>query len=344
MVLLTADLKELKANPKRTAIGTVLEAELDKGRGAVATVLVRNGTVNVGDYFLCGAVFGRVRAMFDDRGNPIREAEPSMPVQVLGFDNVPEVGDQFQVVTDTAKAKQIVLYREAKARDVAMARTKVSLESLSAAMKQGEQKELLVVLKSDVGGTNEVLSDTLQRLSNEQVRIRVLSTGVGAITESDVLLASASNAIIIGFNVRPEKSATATAEQEKVDIRLHSIIYELVDEVKKAMTGLLEPVFREVFQGRAEVRQVFRISKIGVVAGSYVTDGFFKRNSEVRVIRDGAVIYTGKVDALKRFKDDVSEVKFGFECGISVVNFNDIKEGDTLEAFMTEKIAAVLQS
>lgn len=343
MILLTADIADLKGNPTRSAVGTVLEAELDKGRGAVATVLVRNGTLRVGDHFLCGAVFGRVRAMFDDRGNNLREAEPSLPVQVLGFESVPEVGDHFQVVTDTAKAKQIVMFREAKAREVAMARTKVSLESLSAAMKEGsDRKELLIVLKADVGGTAEVLSDTLTKLSNEQVKVRVLSTGVGNITESDVLLASASNAVIIGFNVKPEKNAAAVAEQEKIDIRLHSIIYEVVEEVKKAMTGLLEPVFREVYQGRAEVRQVFRISKVGTVAGCYITDGFFKRNSEVRVIRDGEVVHTGKVDALKRFKDDVSEVKYGFECGISIVNFNDIREEDKLEAFTMEKVAAVL--
>lgn len=343
MILLVADIQDLKANPTRTAVGTVLEAELDKGRGPIATVLVRNGTLRVGDNFICGAVLGRVRAMFDDRGGPLREAEPSMPVEVLGFEAVPDVGDTFQVVTDTAKAKQIVFYREAKNREQSLARQRrVSLDTLSEQMREGDMKELLLVIKADVGGTGEVLSDTLQKLSNEQVRIRVLATGIGAITESDVLLASASNAVIIGFNVRPDRSAQSVAEQEKVDIRLHTIIYELVDEVKKAMTGLLEPIFKEVFQGRAEVRQVFRLTKAGTVAGSFVTEGFIKRSSEVRVVRDGTVVYTGKVEALKRFKDDVSEVKQGFECGISIQNYNDFKEGDIFEAFMMEKVAAIL--
>jgi len=340
MILLVADLQDLKANPDRPAVGTVLEAELDRGRGPVATVIVRNGTLHVGDYFICGSVFGKVRAMFDDRGQPMRDAEPSMPAEVLGLDALPEVGDTFQVVTDTAKAKQIVLYRESKARDAAMSKTgRITLEQLHEQLKEGEVKELNVILKTDVSGTAEVLSDMMQKLSNDKVRIRVLHSGVGAINETDVLLASASNAIIVGFNVRPERNATALAEQEKVDIRLHTIIYELSDELKRAMTGMLEPVFKEVYQGRAEVREVFRISKVGNVAGCMVQDGTIKRDSEVRLLRDNVVIYTGKIESLKRFKNDASEVKSGFECGVTVRNFADVKPGDIIEAFATQRVA-----
>jgi translation initiation factor IF-2 len=340
MILLVADMLDLKANPDRPAVGNVLEANLDRGRGPVATVLVRNGTLRVGDHFICGSVFGKVRAMFDDRGGPIREAEPSMPVEVLGLDSLPEVGDMFQVVTDTAKAKQIVIYREAKARDVAMSKSgRMTLEQFHEQLKEGEVKELNIILKTDVSGTAEVLSDMMQKLSNDKVRIRVLRSAVGAINESDVLLASTSNAIIVGFNVRPERNATALAEQEKVDIRSHTIIYELTDELKRAMTGMLEPVFKEVYQGRAEVREVFRISKVGNVAGCMVTDGFIKRDSEVRVLRDNVVVFTGKMESLKRFKNDASEVKTGFECGVTVRNFADIKPRDIIEAFVTERVA-----
>jgi translation initiation factor IF-2 len=341
MILLVADMQDLKANPDRPAVGTVLEAQLDRGRGPVATVIVRNGTLKVGDYFICGSVFGKVRAMFDDRGAPMREAEPSMPAEVLGLDSLPDVGDTFQVVTDTAKAKQIVIYRESKARDAAMSKTgRITLEQLHEQLKEGEVKELNIILKTDVSGTAEVLSDMMQKLSNDKVRIRVLHSGVGAINETDVLLASASNAIIVGFNVRPERNATALAEQEKVDIRLHTIIYELTDELKRAMTGMLEPVFKEVYQGRAEVREVFRISKVGNVAGCMVIDGFLKRDSEVRLLRDNVVVFTGKVDSLKRFKNDASEVKNGFECGVTLRNYSDVKPGDIIEAFVTERVAA----
>jgi len=341
MILLVADMQDLKANPDRPAVGTVLEAELDRGRGPVATVIVRNGTLRVGDYFICGSVFAKVRAMFDDRGQPMREAEPSMPAEVLGLDALPEVGDTFQVVTDTAKAKQIVLYRESKARDIAMQKTgRITLEQLHEQLKEGEVKELNIILKTDVSGTAEVLSEMMQKLSNEKVRIRVLHSGVGAINETDVLLASASNAIIVGFSVRPERNATATAEQEKVDIRLHTIIYELTDELKRAMTGMLEPVFKEVYQGRAEVREVFRISKVGNVAGCMVLDGLIRRDSEMRLLRDNVVIFTGKVESLRRFKNDASEVKSGFECGLTIRNYSDVKPGDIVEAFVTERVAA----
>jgi translation initiation factor IF-2 len=340
MILLVADLQDLKANPARPAMGNVLEAKLDRGRGPVATVLVRNGTLHVGDYFICGAVFGKVRAMLNDRGEPLREAEPSTPVEVLGLESLPEAGDDFQVVTDTAKAKQIVLFREAKVREATMAKSsRLTLEQLHKKLAAGEVTELPLILKADVGGSAEVLSDTLQKLSNEKVRIRVLRSGVGAINESDVLLASASDAIIIGFNVRPERNTAALAEQEKVDIRLHTIIYNLTDEIKRAMTGLLEPVFKEVYKGKAEVRETFRITKVGNVAGCQVQDGSITRDSEVRLLRDNVVVYTGKISSLRRFKDDVSEVKVGMECGITLENYGDIKQNDIIEAFVTERVA-----
>ncbi len=340
MVLLVADMQDLKANPSRPAMGNVLEAELDRQRGPVATVLVQNGTLAVGDYFICGSVFGKVRAMYDHRGEQVRQAGPSTPVEVLGLDSLPEVGDTFQVVTDTAKAKQIVIYREAKAREQAMARTgRLTLDQLHDQIKSGEVKELPIILKTDVSGTAEVLGDVLQKLTTEKVRVRVLHSSVGAITETDVLLASASNAVVIGFNVRPEKSAVQLSEQEKVDIRLHTIIYELVDEMKRAMTGLLEPVYKEVYKGRAEIREVFRISKVGNVAGCLVQDGTITRDSAVRLLRDNIVVHTGKVSSLRRFKNDASEVRSGQECGITLENFGDFKPNDILEAFVTERVA-----
>jgi translation initiation factor IF-2 len=343
MILLVADLQELKANPDRPAVGTVLEAQLDRGRGPVATVLVHNGTLRNGDYFICGSVFSKVRAMYDDRGNAIKEAGPSMPVEVLGLDSLPEVGDTFQVVTDTAKAKQIVIYRESKEREAALAKSsRMTLDKLHEQLREGEVKELNIILKADVGGSAEVLSDTLQKQSTDKVRIRVLRSGVGAINEDDVLLASASNAVIVGFNVRPERSAVSLAEQEKVDIRLHTIIYEVVDEIKRAMTGMLEPVFKEVYRGRAVVRDVFRITKVGTVAGCLVQDGVLTRDSQVRLLRDNVVIFTGRVESLKRFKNDASEVKQGFECGVGIANYNDIKVDDVIEAFATERVAPEL--
>jgi translation initiation factor IF-2 len=340
MILLVADLQELKANRTRPATGTVLEAKLDRGRGPVATLLVRNGVLRVGDYFICGAVFGKVRAMLDDRGEPVKEAEPSMPIEVLGLESLPETGDDFQVVTDIAKAKQIMIYRQTKARDLALSKSsRLTLEQLHKQMEAGEVKELPIIIKTDVGGSAEVLVDTLRKLSNEKVKVEVIHSGVGAINESDVLLASTSNAVIIGFNVRPERNAASLAEQEKVDIRLHTIIYNLVDEIKRAMTGLLEPVFREVYKGKAEVRETFRISKVGMVAGCMVQDGVLTRSSEVRVLRDNVVVHTGKIGSLRRFKDDVSEVKSGMECGITLENFADVKQGDVIEGFVTERVA-----
>ena len=341
MICLVADLQELKANPERQATGVVIEAKLDRGRGPVATVLVENGTLKTGDYFVVGNVFGRVRAMFDDRGNSLEAAGPSTPVEILGLEGLPQAGDQFTAVVDREKAVGVSEYRQQKAREAALAKTsKVSLEGLAEQIKSEGTKELSIILKGDVQGSVEVLTDLLTKLSNEKVKIKVLRSGVGAITESDVLLASASNAIIIGFNVRPERKAQELAEQEKVDIRLHSIIYELQDEIKRAMTGMLEPVFKETYQGRAEVRDTFRVPKVGTIAGCYVQDGLIKRDSQLRLLRDNVVIFTGKVGSLRRFKDDASEVRNGMECGIGIAGYGDIKVGDVIEAFMTEKVAA----
>jgi translation initiation factor IF-2 len=340
MILLVADMLDLKANPSRPAMGTVIEAQLDRGRGPVATVLVRNGTLSVGDFFICGAVFGKVRAMQNDRGGQIRKAEPSTPVEVLGLDSLPEAGDDFQVVTDTAKAKQIVNFRDQRLKESLLAKSsRITLEQLHKQMKAGEVKELPIIIKTDVGGSAEVLTETLQKLSNDKVKVRVIHSGVGAINESDILLASASNAIVIGFNVRPDRKAQVAAEQEKVDVRLHTIIYNLTDEMKKAMSGLLAPVFKEVYRGKAEVRETFRISKVGAVAGCQVTDGSIPRDSECRVLRDNVVVHTGKIGSLRRFKDDVSEVKIGMECGITLANFSDLKQGDIIEAYATERVA-----
>ena len=341
MICLVADLQELKATPDRPATGVVLEAKLDRGRGPVATLLVQNGTLRNGDNFVVGNVYGKVRAMFDDRGAQLETAPPSTPVEILGMEGLPQAGDQFVVVADRDKARGVSEYREQKAREATLAKSsRVSLEGLAEQLKTAGTKELNIILKADVGGSVEVLSDLLTKLSNDKVRLKLLRSGVGAITESDVLLASASNAIIIGFNVRPERKAQELAEQEKVDIRLHSIIYELQDEIKRAMTGLLEPTIKETYQGRAQVKETFRIPKVGTIAGCSVTDGIIKRDSEVRLLRDNNVVFTGKVGSLRRFKDDASEVRNGMECGISISNYGDIKVGDVIEAFVTEKVAA----
>jgi translation initiation factor IF-2 len=341
MICLVADLAELKATPERAATGVVLEAKLDRGRGPVATVLVQNGTLVAGDNFVVGNVYGKIRAMFDDRGAALQSAPPSTPVEILGMEGLPQAGDHFVVVADRDKARGISEYREQKAREAALAKSsRVSLEGLAEQIKTAGTKELNIILKGDVGGSVEVLSDLLTKLSNEKVRLKLLRSGVGAITETDVLLASASNAIIIGFNVRPERKAQELAEQEEVDIRLHSIIYELQDEIKRAMTGLLEPTIKETYQGRAEVLETFRIPKVGTIAGCRVTDGVIKNNSEVRLLRDNVVVFKGKVGSLRRFKDDAKEVTNGMECGISITNYGDIKARDVIEAFATERIAA----
>ena len=341
MICLTADLQELKATPGRASSGVVLEAKLDRGRGPVATILVQNGTLHAGDNFVVGNAYGKVRAMFDDRGAQMQEAPPSTPVEIIGLESLPQAGDQFVVVADREKARDISDYREQKAREAALAKSsRVSLEGLAEQLKTAGMKELNVILKADVQGSVEVLGDLLGRLSNDKVRLKLLRSGIGAITETDVLLASASNAIIIGFNVRPERKAQELADQEKVDIRLHSIIYELQDEIKRAMTGLLEPTIKETYQGRAQVLETFRIPKVGTIAGCRVTDGLIKRDSEVRLLRDNVVVFKGKVGSLRRFKDDASQVTSGMECGISIANYGDIKTGDVIEAFLTERIAA----
>jgi len=341
MICLVADLQDLKAVPDRLASGTVLEAKLDRGRGPVATVLVQNGTLRTSDNFVVGNVFGKVRAMFNDRGAALESAPPATPVEILGLEGLPQAGDQLVAVADREKARGISEYREQKAREAQLAKSsRVSLEGLAEQLKTAGQKELSIILKGDVQGSVEVLSDLLTKLSNDRVKIKILLSGVGAITETDVLLASASNAVIIGFNVRPERKAQELAEQEKVDIRLHSIIYELQDEIKRAMTGLLEPIIKETYLGRAEVRDTFRVPKVGTVAGCYVTDGVIKRDAEVRLLRDNVVVFKGKIGSVRRFKDDVSEVRNGMECGISIANYGDVKVGDVIEDFVTERVAA----
>ena len=343
MILLTSDLLELKANPDRLASGVVLEAKLDRGRGAVATALVQQGTLKVGDSFIAGQVFGRVRAMFDDRGHPVDRVGPSTPVEVLGLQGVPLAGDQMQVVSDPSQAQHIATQRQLQARQAAIARTSArGLEQLFS--DKNQVKELLVILKGDVQGSVEAVRDSLNKLSTERVKIRIIRSGVGAITESDVMLAAASAndmnraSVIIGFNVRPETRAREIAESEHVDVRLHTVIYKIEEEIRNAMLGLLEATKREVITGHAEVRQVFRVPKVGQVAGCYVTDGFIKRTT-ARILRDNVVIFEGKVDSLRRFKDDVSEVKQGFECGLSLERFQDVKTGDVIEAYTTEEVA-----
>jgi len=341
MICLVADLQDLKAVPDRPATGTVLEAKLDRGRGPVATVLIQNGTLHAGDNFVVGNVFGKVRAMFNDRGVAMEAATPATPVEVLGLDGLPQAGDQLVAVVDREKARDISEYREGRAREAQLAKSsRVSLEGLAEQIKSAGQKVLPIILKGDVGGSVEVLTDLLAKLSNEKVKITLVRAGVGAITESDVLLASASNAVIIGFNVRPERKAQELAEQEKVDVRLHSIIYELQDEMKRAMTGLLDPIVKETYLGRAEVKDTFRIPKVGTIAGCQVVDGSIKRDSDVRLLRDNVVVFKGKIGSLRRFKDDAREVTNGMECGIGIANYGDIKAGDVIEAYVIEKVAA----
>jgi translation initiation factor IF-2 len=343
MVLLVADMKELKAVPEAAGRGVVLEARLDKGRGPVATVLVQDGTMRRGDPFIVGPVFGKVRAMLDDHGHQIKEAGPSSPVEVLGLASLPEAGDPFQVVTDEVKAKQVATYREQKAREAQLASSsRLTLDHLHEQLEAGEVKELPLVIKGDVQGSVEALREQLENLATEQVKVKIIHTGVGGITENDVLLASASNAIIVGFSVRPDRKATDVAEQEGVDIRLHSVIYEVIDEINKAVASLLEPTLKETMLGRAEIRDSFRIPKVGMIAGCYVTEGKLVRDAKVRVIRDNVVIYDSKVSSLRRFKEDVKEVQSGYECGASVSNFSDVKVGDILEAYIVEEVAVLV--
>jgi len=339
MILLQADLQNLKADPNLAAMGTVLEAKIDKGRGNVATVLVQNGTLHVGDNFLVGSVYGKVRALFDENAQLVKDAGPATPVEVLGLQGLPMAGDTFHVISDDAKARQMAQYRQEKLRDIAMNKTsRLTLDQLHKQLTEGEVKEVPLILKCDVQGSQEALTEMLNKLSTDKVKVRIMHSSVGAITETDVLLATASNAIIVGFNVRPERKAAELANREKVDIRLHTIIYNVVDEIKRAMIGVLEPVYKETYLGSAEIRNTFRVPKVGTIAGCYITEGKVTRNSEVRLLRDNVVIFEGKIASLKRFKDDASEVARGYECGIGIQNFNDLKVGDTIEAFITEKV------
>ncbi|RTE07036.1 translation initiation factor IF-2 [Paenibacillus whitsoniae] len=339
MILLVAEVQEFKANPNKRARGTVIEAELDKGRGPVARVLIQHGTLKVGDSFVAGVCFGRVRAMVNDKGKRVKEAGPSTPVEITGLTEVPQAGDPFLAYEDERKARDIADRRSIKLRQSEMsANSRVTLDDLFKHIKDGEIKDLNVIIKGDVQGSVEALKSSLEKIEVEGVRVKILHHGVGAITETDVTLASASNAIIIGFNVRPEPAAKATADQEKVDIRMHNIIYNVIEEIEQAMKGMLDPVFKEVVIGTAEVRNVFKITGAGVIAGCMVTNGKIARNAQMRLIRSGIVVHEGKIDSLKRFKDDQKEVAQGYECGISLEKYHDIKEGDIIEAFIMESV------
>lgn len=339
MILLVAEINDYKANPNKRARATVLEAELDKGKGPVVRILVQHGTLKIGDAFVAGNCFGRVRAMVNDRGRRLKEAGPSTPVEITGLTEVPQAGDPFMVFEDERKARAIADRRAIKHRQSEMgANTRVTLDDLYNHIKEGEIKDLNVIIKADVQGSAEALKGSLAKIEIEGVRVKIIHSGVGAITESDVILASASNAIVIGFNVRPDPQAEATIAQEKVDVRMHRVIYSAIEEIEQAMKGLLDPIYREAVTGHAEVRNIFKVGKVGSIAGCMVVDGKIGRSSEARVIRGGIVVYTGKIDSLKRYKDDVKEVTHGFECGITLDRFNDIKEGDMIEAFVMETV------
>jgi translation initiation factor IF-2 len=339
MILLVSEVEEYKANPKRNAMGTVIEAQLDKGRGSVATLLIQNGTLKIGDPIVVGNTHGRVRAMVNDKGRRVKDAATSTPVEITGLSDVPQAGDRFVVFEDEKTARQV---GEARAKLALAAqrgeKSRVSLENLFEQLKQGEMKDLNVIIKADVQGSAEAVAASLLKIDVEGVNIKIIHSGAGAINESDITLAAASNAIVIGFNVRPDANAKRAAEAEKVDVRLHRIIYKVIEEIEAAMKGMLDPEFEEKIIGQAEVRQTFKVSKVGTIAGSYVTDGKITRDSGVRVIRDGVVIFEGQIDALKRFKDDAKEVSQGYECGITVKNFNDVKEGDVIEAYVMEEV------
>lgn len=339
MVLLTAEMQELTADPNRKAKGTVIEAKLDKGRGSVASLLIQNGTLNVGDSILVGSTYGRIRAMFDDRGKKIKSAGPSIPVEILGLSEVPAAGDRFIVCKDEKTARNMAELRKQKIKaDSHQASNRVSLEDLYSQIQEGKVKELAIVVKADVQGSVEAIRQSLEKLSTDDVKVRVIHGAVGAITETDVTLAAASSALVIGFNVRPDGNATVQAEKENIEIKTYRIIYDAIEDVKSAMIGMLEPEYKEVVNGKAEVRMTYKISNVGTIAGCYVTDGKIVRNSEIRVIRDGIVIFESTLASLKRFKDDAKEVAKGYECGLSVEKFNDLKEGDVIESFTMEAI------
>jgi translation initiation factor IF-2 len=338
MVLLTAEVEELKADSNRRAIGTVIESELDKGRGPVATLLVQKGTLNVGDSILVGSTYGRIRAMFDDKGKKIKTAGPSIPVEILGLSEVPQAGDKFNEVKDEKTARGMAEARKIKEKSLQHSTMRVSLEDLYSQVKEGKIQELPIIIKADVQGSIEALRNSLEKLSTDEIKVRVIHGGVGAITETDISLAAASNAVVIGFNVRPDNNAQIIAEKEKVYVKSYRVIYHAIDDVKAAMIGMLSPDIKEVIQGRVEIRATYKVSAIGTIAGCYVLNGKIGRNSEIRVLRDGVIIHEGKLASLKRFKDDVKEVNAGFECGLSIEKFNEIKEGDILEAFYMESV------
>ncbi|WP_404351534.1 translation initiation factor IF-2 [Sutcliffiella horikoshii] len=339
MILLVSEVEEYKANSKRAASGTVIEAQLDKGRGSVATLLVQKGTLRVGDPIVVGNTFGRVRAMVNDLGRRVKEAGPSTPVEITGLNDVPQAGDNFMVFSDEKTARNVGEARAQKQlQEQRSEKTRVTLDDLFEQIKQGEMKEINLIVKADVQGSVEAMAASLQKIDVEGVKVKIIHTGVGAITESDIILASASNAIVIGFNVRPDAGAKRTADVENVDIRLHRIIYKAIEEIEAAMKGMLDPEFEEKVIGQVEVRQTFKVSKVGTIAGAYVTEGKITRDSSIRLIRDGIVIFEGELDTLKRFKDDVKEVATNYECGVTIKNFNDIKEGDIIEAYVMQEI------
>ncbi len=339
MVLLIADMQELKANPDKPAKGTVIESQIDKGRGPVATILVQEGTLKVGDIVIAGTAVGHVRAMVNDKGRRVKVATPSTPVEILGLSEAPSGGDNFRVVKDEKMARDVAEARKQEQKETKFNSTvKVSLDNLFSQIDEGNMKELNVIIKADVQGSVEAVRQSLEKLSNDEVRVRAIHGGVGAVNESDVMLANASNAIIVGFNVRPDAGAAAAAERQEVDIRLYRVIYQASEEIEAAMKGMLDPEFKEVVLGHAEVRQTFKVSGVGTIAGSYVTDGKIARNAEIRLVRNGIVVHEGKIDSLKRFKDDAKEVADSFECGIGIANFNDVKEGDIIECFIMEEI------
>jgi translation initiation factor IF-2 len=345
MILLTADMLDLKANPDLPAKGVVLEAKKEVGRGIVATLLVQDGTLRIGDPFFSGQTWGRVRAMTDERGKRIYEAGPATPVQLTGLDEVPNAGDSLAVVDDETQARMIGQLRQEKARETQQQKgSRMSLDQLFQRMQAGGVKDLNVIIKADVQGSVEVLNETVRKLSTSEVKVNIIHSSVGAISTNDVLLATASDAIVVGFNVRPERNAADLADKEGVDIRMYTVIYNLVDEIKAAMVGLLDPKFQEVFQGRAEVRNTFKVPKAGVIAGCMVTEGIIPRTANIRLLRDNRVILEGKIGSLRHFKNDVAEVRQGFECGIGIERFQDVKVGDIIEAFKTETIAPVLSS
>ena len=343
-VLLEAEILELKANPNKPAVGTVVEAALDKGRGYVSTVLVESGTLRVGDYVLAGTNSGKIRAMQDERGRKVKEAGPSTPITILGLDGAPQAGDKFYVFEDEKEAKQIVAKRAQLQREQSVRTQRhITLDEIGRRIALGDFKQLNIILKGDVDGSVEALTDSFQKLSTEEIQVSIIHKGVGAITESDVLLASASDAIIIGFNVRPMTNARALAEKESIDIRTYSIIYDAINDLKDAMEGMLSPVFKEEVTGTVEIRELFKISKVGTIAGCMVTDGKIYRNSKIRLLRENVVIYTGELSSLKRFKDDVKEVSKGYDCGLQIKNYNDIHEGDVIEAFQEVAVKKTLK-